>query len=57
MSCKELKLGMHIPFSKKQESSGLEQDDDGEDQDAKPKEEHGEASEHEEKHWEAHKKE
>lgn len=48
---------MHIPFSKKQELSGMEQDGDEEDQDGKHKEEQGEVGEHKEKHWEAHKEE
>jgi len=47
ISCKKLKLGTHIPFSEKQELSGMEQDGDGEDQDG----------EHKEEHWEAHKEE
>jgi hypothetical protein len=47
ISCKKLKLGTHIPSSKKQELSGMEQDGDGEDQDG----------EHKEEHWEAHKEE
>jgi hypothetical protein len=55
ISCKKLKLGMHIPSSKKQELSGMEQDGDGEDQDGEHKEEQREAGEHEEEHWEAHK--
>jgi hypothetical protein len=39
ISCKKLKLGTHIPFSKKQELNGMEQDGDGEDQDGEHKEE------------------